>query len=153
MLGVGDKAPDFEAPCGDGRHLRLRDFRGRRHVILYFFPKDFTPGCTKEACSFRDHRSEVAGLDAEIVGVSLDSVDKHASFADKYKLPYPLVSDQEGLIAKKYGVARLGGWLPTKRVTFVIDKDGVIQHVIQAELSIDIHIDEAIEVLKKLQSP
>lgn len=151
MLAVGDKAPEFEAPCGDGRQLRLRDFRGRRHVVLYFFPKDFTPGCTKEACSFRDHRAEVAGLDGEIIGVSLDTVDKHASFADKYKLPYPLVSDRDGMIAKKYGVARLGGWLPTKRVTFVIDKQGVVQNIIQSEFSIDMHIDQALETLKTLE--
>jgi peroxiredoxin Q/BCP len=151
MVAIGEKAPDFEAPCGDGRHLRLRDFRGRRHVVLYFFPKDFTPGCTKEACSFRDHRAEVANLDAEIVGVSLDTVDKHASFADKYKLPYPLVSDRDGRIAQKFGVARLGGWLPTKRVTFVIDKQGVVQNVIQSEFGIDRHIDEALHTLKNLE--
>jgi len=151
MLAQGDRAPDFEGTLGDGKQLRLRDFNGRRHVVLYFFPKDFTPGCTKEACSFRDRRAEVAALDGEIVGVSFDTAEKHQKFADAYNLPYPLVSDRDGTIAGKYGVARLGGWLPTKRVTFVIDKAGVVQHVIQSELSINKHIDEAIETLKKLQ--
>lgn len=151
MLKVGDTAPDFEAPCADGKYLRLRDFRGRRHVVLYFFPRDFTPGCTKEACSFRDHRAEVARLDGEIVGASLDPVERHAAFAEKYRLTFPLVSDPGGRIAKKYGVARLGGWLPTKRVTFVIDKDGVIQDVIHSEFGIDIHIDRALETLRRLQ--
>ena len=152
MIAVGQKAPDFEATVADGKQLRLRDFHGRRHVILYFFPKDFTPGCTREACSFRDRRAEVAGLDAEIVGVSLDTPEKHASFAAKYQLPYPLISDRSGAIASAYGVARLGGWLPTKRVTFVIDKHGVVQHVIQSEFSIDMHINEALDTLRRLQS-
>ena len=151
MITVGHKAPDFEGTVADGKPLRLRDFHGRRHVILYFFPKDFTPGCTREACSFRDRRAEVAGLDAEIVGVSLDTPEKHASFAAKYQLPYPLISDRSGAIASAYGVARLGGWLPTKRVTFVIDKQGVVQHVIQSEFSIDMHIDQALETLRRLQ--
>lgn len=152
MIAVGQKAPDFEGTVADGKQLRLRDFHGRRHVILYFFPKDFTPGCTREACSFRDRRAEVAGLDAEIVGVSLDTPEKHASFAAKYQLPYPLISDRSGAIASAYGVARLGGWLPTKRVTFVIDKHGVVQHVIQSEFSIDMHINEALDTLRRLQS-
>jgi peroxiredoxin Q/BCP len=151
MLSPGDRAPDFAGTLADGRQLRLRDFNGRRHVILYFFPKDFTPGCTKEACTFRDRRAEVAALDAEIVGVSLDTAEKHQKFADTYNLPYPLVSDRDGAIAGKYGVARLGGWLPTKRVTFVIDKAGVVQHVIQSELNINKHIDDALETLRRLQ--
>jgi len=151
MLAQGDRAPEFAGTVGDGKQLRLRDFNGRRHVVLYFFPKDFTPGCTKEACSFRDRRAEVAALDGEIVGVSLDTAEKHQKFADAYNLPYPLVSDRDGTIAAKYGVARLGGWLPTRRVTFVIDKEGVIQKVIQSELSINKHIDEALETLKRLQ--
>ena len=136
---------------GSGKQLRLRDFRGRRHVILYFFPKDFTPGCTREACSFRDRRAEIAALDAEIVGVSLDTVEKHAAFAEKYELPYPLISDRSGVIAGAFGVARLGGWLPTKRVTFLIDKQGVVQKVIQSEFNINMHIDEALETLRRLQ--
>jgi peroxiredoxin Q/BCP len=151
MIAIGDAAPDFEGALGSGGQLRLRDFRGRRHVILYFFPKDFTPGCTKEACSFRDRRAEVAGLDAEIVGVSLDTAEKHAAFAEKHQLPYPLVSDRDGTIAGAYGVARLGGWLPTKRVTFVIDKQGVVRQVIHSELNIDKHIDAAIGTLRQLQ--
>ena len=151
MLAQGDRAPEFAGTVGDGKQLRLRDFNGRRHVVLYFFPKDFTPGCTKEACSFRDRRAEVAALDGEIVGVSLDTAEKHQKFADAYNLPYPLVSDRDGTIAAKYGVARRGGGFPTRRVTFVIDKEGVIQKVIQSELSINKHIDEALETLKRLQ--
>lgn len=152
MIGVGDEAPEFEAPLGNGKTFRLKDYRGRRHLVLYFFPKDFTPGCTKEACSFRDRRAEIAGLDAEVVGVSYDTVDSHAKFAEKYDLPYPLVSDADGRIAAKYGVARLGGWLPTKRVTFVIDKAGVVRHVIRAELNIDLHIDDALTQLRTIQA-
>lgn len=151
MIAKGERAPEFEGTLPGGKQLRLRDFRGRRHVVLYFFPKDFTPGCTREACSFRDRRAEVAGLDAEIVGVSLDTPEKHASFAEKYQLPYPLISDRSAAIATAFGVSRLGGWLPTKRVTFVIDKQGVVQHVIQSEFSIDLHIDEAVETLRRLQ--
>ncbi len=152
MIAKGERAPEFEGTLAGGKQLRLRDFRGRRHIILYFFPKDFTPGCTREACSFRDRRAEVAGLDAEIVGVSLDTPEKHEAFAQKYQLPYPLVSDRSGAIASAFGVARLGGWLPTKRVTFVIDKQGVVQHVIQSEFSIDMHIDEALDTLRRLQA-
>ena len=151
MIAAGERAPDFTGTLADGRQLRLRDFQGRRHVVLYFFPKDFTPGCTREACSFRDHRQDVAALDGEIVGVSLDTAEKHGAFAEAYKLPYPLVSDRSAAIAEAYGVSRLGGWLPTKRVTFVIDKEGVVRKIIQSEFSIDRHIDEALETLRELQ--
>ncbi len=152
MLSSGDRAPEFAGALADGRQLRLKDLRGRRHVVLYLFPRDFTPGCTKEACAFRDRRAEVAALDAEIVGVSLDPPDRHAKFAQTYSLPYPLVSDGDAKIAAAYGVSRLGGWLPTKRVTFVIGKDGIVRRVIQSEFSIDRHIDEAIETLRDLQA-
>jgi len=152
MVAVGAQAPDFSGTLAKGGQLRLKDFQGRRHVILYFYPKDFTPGCTKEACSFRDRRAEIAALDAEIIGVSLDTPEKHASFAEKYQLPYPIVSDGDAKISGAYGVARLGGWLPTKRVTFVIDKTGVVRNVIQSEFGIDRHIDEAIATLKSLQA-
>jgi peroxiredoxin Q/BCP len=152
MIEVGQQAPEFAGIMPEGKQLRLKDFRGRRHVVLYFFPKDFTPGCTREACSFRDRRAEIAALDAEVVGVSLDTAERHGQFAEKYRLPYPLVSDRNAAIATAYGVARLGGWLPTKRVTFVIDKHGTVQRVIQSELSIDRHIDQALETLRRLQA-
>jgi peroxiredoxin Q/BCP len=152
MLSAGDQAPEFEGRLASGKLLRLRDLRDRRHVILYFFPKDFTPGCTKEACGFRDRRAEIAALDAEIIGVSLDTPEKHGAFAERYELPYPLVSDRDAAIATAYGVQRLGGWLPTKRVTFVIDKQGIVRRVIHSEFNIDLHIDEAMETLRELEA-
>jgi len=151
MIQVGERAPEFSGTMADGKPLRLKDFRDRRHLVLYFFPKDFTPGCTKEACSFRDRRAEIAALDAEVVGVSFDTTDKHAAFAEAYSLPYPLLSDADAKIATAFGVARLGGWLPTRRVTFVIDKEGIVRHVIRAELNIDMHIDQALEALKQIE--
>lgn len=153
MIQTGDVAPEFEGVLGDGKPFRSKDYRGRRHLVLYFFPKDFTPGCTKEACSFRDRRPEVAALDGEIVGVSYDTAEKHAAFAEKYELPYPLVSDSDVKIASAFGVSRLGGWLPTRRVTFVIDKHGVVRNVIASELNIDLHIDEALQTLRRLERP
>ncbi len=152
MIKVGDKAPEFTAPLANGKMFRLKDYRGRRHLILYFFPKDFTPGCTREACSFRDHRPEIAALDAEVVGVSYDSTGRHEAFAEKYNLPYPLVSDADGQVAAKYGVARLSGWLPVQRKTFLIDKEGIVRHIIHAELNISLHIDEALAHLKKMEA-
>jgi peroxiredoxin Q/BCP len=93
----------------------------------------------------------VAQLDAEVIGVSLDSPEKHAQFAAANELPYPLISDSNAAIAKAYGVSRIGGWLPTKRVTFVIGKDGIVKRVIRSELNIDRHIAEAIAALRQLQ--
>jgi len=96
---VGDQAPDFEGPTSDGSRLGLKGFVGKKNVVLYFYPKDDTPGCTKEACSFRDNLQSIRSMGAEIVGVSLDSVESHKNFATKYGLPFPLVSDKEKRIA------------------------------------------------------
>src|SRR5208283_4151884 len=117
---VGDTAPNFYGLTSDGS--KLTDFRGRKNVVLYFYPKDDTPGCTKEACSFRDNLRTIRDMGAEVVGVSLDSVDSHKKFAEKYHLPFPLVSDGEKHIAKAYGVLRDTG-TSTERVTFLIDKN------------------------------
>ena len=95
-LKAGETAPNFEGLTSDGSKLSLKDFIGKKNVVLYFYPKDDTPGCTKEACSFRDNIKPLKELGAEIVGVSLDSVDSHKKFTDKYHLPFPLVSDKEG---------------------------------------------------------
>jgi len=150
VLKPGDKAPEFTGTLADGKKISLADILARHHLVLYFFPKDFTPGCTKEACSFRDHRGEINRLGAEIYGVSLDSADKHAQFAKEYKLNFPLISDADKSIARAYDVLRLGGWLLTKRVTFVIDREGTVRHVTRSELNMDVHIDEAINALKSM---
>ena len=152
MIREGERAPDFSAPTADGSTLSLGDFRGKKPLILYFYPRDNTPGCTKEACSFRDHAGEIEAAGASIVGVSMDSQDAHKKFIADFRLNFPLVSDRDATICKAYGVARLGGWFPPKRVTFVIDRDGVVRRVIQSEFGIAKHIDEALDTLRTLGS-
>jgi len=153
MIAEGQPAPAFEGTTEDGRRISLADFRDRQALVLYFYPKDATPCCTNEACSFRDHRAEIEALGAAIVGVSMDSAESHRKFAAAQRLNFPLVADTEGKIASAFGVTRLGGWipfLPVKRVTFVIDRSGVVRKVIQSELSMDAHVDGAITALRGL---
>jgi len=150
VLQVGDPAPGWSGTRADGSAVRMEDLLGNRHAVLYFFPRDFTPGCTREACSFRDHREEIGELGGEIYGISLDPPQRHARFAERYHLPFPLISDGDGSIARAFGVLRLGGWLFTKRVSFVIDRNGTIRHVLHSELNTDAHIDEAIAALRTL---
>lgn len=153
MLRSGDKAPSFAGPSGDGTRLVLEDFRGKP-LVLYFYPKDNTPTCTKEACSFRDQSEELAGSGAAVVGVSCDTPETHARFAEGQRLNFPLLSDTDGSIAKAYGVARLGGilggWIPPRRVTFVIDGEGVVREVIQAEFDAVRHVEGAIAAVRAL---
>jgi len=150
MIREGEHAPAFSGVTADGSTLSLADFRGKP-LILYFYPRDNTPGCTKEACSFRDHAGEIAGAGGAILGVSMDSQDAHRKFIADFQLSFPLLSDREATICKAFGVARLGGWFPPKRVTFVIDADGVVRRVIQSEFGIAKHIDEALETLRGLR--
>ncbi|GIW42327.1 MAG: peroxiredoxin [Candidatus Binatia bacterium] len=152
MLSVGDRAPEIEGTLSTGEPFRLGELRGKKHVVLYFFPRAFTPGCTRETCSFRDRTSEFHALDAEIVGVSPDPPEKQQAFAREYGVSFPFLTDRSGEIARAFGVARLGGWLPPRRVTFVVDKDGTIREVIHAELAIGHHIERALEALRALQA-
>ncbi len=150
MIREGEAAPEFSGSTADGARIALSDFRGRRPLILYFYPKDNTPGCTREACAFRDHHGEIEAAGAALVGVSLDSAESHRKFAADHHLGFPLLCDADAAISKAYGVARLGGWLWSKRVTFVIDREGIVRRVISSELGIDRHIDEALEALRDL---
>ncbi len=150
MLEIGTPAPDFTATLADGRTVRLRDFRGQRHVVLYFFPKAFTPGCTRETRGFCASYEDLAELGAEIIGVSLDSPETQAEFAKAEHVAFPMIGDPSREIGRAYGVLRLGGWLFAKRVTFVIDKQGIIRNVIHAELDIARHIDAARQTLREL---
>ena len=154
MVNAGDRAPEFSGTTSDGKRIGLADFRGRKPLVLYFYPKDNTPTCTKEACSFRDHAGEIAEAGGEVIGVSNDGAEAHKKFIADHRLNFPLLSDTDGSIAKAFGVARLGGllsgWIPPRRVTFVIDRDCVVRRVIESEFSAQKHIDGAIEALKAL---
>ena len=145
---TGDKAPDFEGFTSDGGKLGLNDFLGKKNVVLYFYPRDDTPGCTKEACSFRDNLGSVRNLGAEIIGVSLDSVESHKKFATKYSLPFPLISDKEKRIATAYGVLKENGG-SASRVTFIIDKSGKVAKVFP-KVDVTKHSEEVLEALKAL---
>ena len=145
---VGNPAPDFEGPTADGTRLGLKDFVGKKNVVLYFYPKDDTPGCTKEACSFRDNLQPIRSLGAEIVGVSLDSVESHKKFATKYRLPFPLISDKGKRIAKAYGVLRDTG-TSTNRITFLIDSKGKVAKIFP-KVDVTKHTEEVVAALKEL---
>jgi peroxiredoxin Q/BCP len=150
-IQVGDKAPDFTLPSQSGEPVRLHDRLGERVVVLYFYPKDDTRGCTAEACAFRDSYEVFTGAGAEVIGVSSDSVDKHAAFADRHKLPFTLLSDQGGRVRKSYGVPAVLGLLPG-RVTYVIDREGTVRHVFNSMTHIGQHINDALEVVRQLQA-
>jgi len=128
MPKVGDKAPDFTVAASDGKAVHLQDYVGKGNIVLYFYPKDDTQGCTKEACGIRDSFDEFKGLNAIVFGVSFDSVDSHKKFIEKYKLPFVLLADTDKKVAKMYGAATDSNAVAS-RVTFVIDKQGKIAFV------------------------
>src|SRR5215471_3292873 len=150
-IQVGDKAPDFTLPSQSGEQVRLHDRLGERVVVLYFFPKDGTPGCTAEACAFRDSHEVFTDAGAEVIGVSSDSVDSHVAFAGRHKLPFTLLSDQGGQVRKSYGVPPVLGLLPG-RVTYVIDREGTVRHVFNSMTNIGQHISDALKVVRELQA-
>ena len=150
----GDIAPDFELPDQDGAPRKLSDLLANGPVALFFYPAAFTPGCTKEACHFRDLAGEFAAVGASRVGISTDPVDKQAKFADSQRFDYPLLSDADGAVATQFGVKRglLGKLIPVKRTTFVIDTDRTVLEVIASELNMETHADKALEVLRARSS-
>jgi thioredoxin-dependent peroxiredoxin len=148
---VGDKAPDFTLPAQDGEPVRLSDRLGQRVVVLYFYPKDETSGCTAEACAFRDSFEVFTDAGAEVIGVSSDSVDKHAAFADHHKLPFTLLADDKGQVRKLYGVPSILGMVPG-RVTYVIDRTGVVRQVFNSMTNIGRHVNDALAMVKQLQA-
>jgi len=149
--GVGDPAPDFPLPPGQGRPATLGGFRGRSAVVLFFYPKDHTPGCTAEACSFRDGYEDLLDSGAEVVGISGDSDESHRGFAARHGLPFLLVSDADGSIRSSYGVPKTFGLLPG-RVTYVVDRRGIIRHVFSSQLRPTRHVAEALLVLRELDA-
>ena len=149
LLKVGDPAPRFTLPDQDGRVRKLEDFRGQ-WVALYFYPKDDTPGCTEQACRFRDDLAQLTALGAQVVGVSVDTSASHAEFAKKYSLPFPLLADEKGEVAERYGsLTNLGVMKLAKRNTFLIDPDGKIAKV-YLKASTSRNSIEVIDDLKRL---
>ena len=144
---VGSVAPDFTLPSQAGEMVSLEEFFGRKPVVLFFYPKDDSPGCTREVCAFKDNFEEFGELDAEVIGISSDSVESHMSFAVKHDLSFTLLSDEGGNIRRLYGVPKTFGLFPG-RVTYVIDKEGVVRHVFASQLSVKRHVQEALTALR-----
>jgi peroxiredoxin Q/BCP len=149
-IKVGDEAPDFNFTHKNGSPASLKSLRQQKAVVLYFYPKDETPGCTAQACSFRDAYEDFIKAGAEVIGVSSDETSSHESFAARHRLPFTLISDADGSLRKRYGVPRSFLGLMPGRVTYVIDRQGVVQHVFNSQLQATKHITEAMSVLKRL---
>jgi len=146
----GELAPDFTLPDQDGRTRNLAEFRGK-WLALYFYPRDDTPGCTKQACAFRDDRHKLAALGAEVVGVSVDDVESHRDFAKEYSLPFPLLADAGGAVAARYGSIRdFGLFKLARRNTFLIDPQGRIAKVYLSAVA-SRNSQEVLEDLQRLQ--
>ncbi|HTX18393.1 MAG TPA: thioredoxin-dependent thiol peroxidase [Bacteroidota bacterium] len=149
-LSPGDKAPDFSLIGEDGKMHSLKDFKGKR-IVLYFYPKDDTSGCTKEACSFRDNLSAIKRKGAVVVGVSADGLDSHKKFIEKYDLNFTLLSDEERSMLESYDVWKLKTFMGRKymgieRSTFIIDERGAISHVFR-KVKVDGHVQEVLDAL------
>ena len=147
-MNTGDIAPDFTLPREDGTMLTLSEELAKGPVVLFFYPKAMTTGCTAESCHFRDLKTEFAAMGAGRIGISADSVEKQRKFSDKHGFDYPLVSDTDRKIAAAFGVKRPGP-LFNKRATFVIDTDRTVLAAISSELNMDKHADEALAVLRQ----
>ena len=150
----GKKAPAFTLSDGDGNVVALKDLVGKNNLVLYFYPKDMTPGCTIEACSFRDNSAKIRALGAKVVGISADSSARHNTFTEKYSLNFPLLADPDNKVTRAYGVYKMKSlygreFMGIERTTFVIDKSGVVRKVF-ARVKVNGHTDEVLDALKNL---
>jgi thioredoxin-dependent peroxiredoxin len=150
-LGIGDRAPELRIPDQDGKQITLKDLKGKQ-VVLYFYPKDDTPGCTQESCDFRDSLAPIKKAGAIVLGISLDSQASHQKFIKKYTLPFALLSDADKTVAQAYGVYKEKSMYGKKywgieRSTFVIDQDGTLKRIFR-KVKVDGHVDEVLAALK-----
>jgi thioredoxin-dependent peroxiredoxin len=150
----GKKAPAFQLADANGKTVALKDLLGENHLVLYFYPKDMTPGCTIEACSFRDNNDRLIALGAQVIGISADSSASHTKFTEKHGLNFPLLADPENKVTGLYGVYKMKSlygrqFIGIERTTFVIDKSGVVRRVF-SKVKVNGHTDEVIEALKAL---
>ena len=148
-LKLGDRIPNITLPSATGEKVNLQDFQGKKAIVVYFYPKDDTPGCTAESCAFRDSYTVFQEAGAEVIGISSDSPESHQKFASKYNLPFTLLSDSKNEARKAFGVPNTLFILPG-RVTYVIDKEGVVKHIFDSMLDFQAHIDESLKIIKSL---
>lgn len=156
MIREGEKAPDFTLPAVDGSEVTLSDLQGK-YVILYFYPKDLTPGCTQEACDFRDAYSEIKDVQAEVIGISRDSIKRHQTFAEKYNLPFRLLSDESGEVCQLYEVLKEKTMFGKKvkgieRSTFIIDPEGTVAKIYR-RVKVKDHVQAALQWIKQHRQP
>jgi len=151
-LRVGQRAPEFDVTSSAGKQLKLTDLAGKKNVVLYFYPADFTMVCTRETCGFRDAYEDLAGKDTEVIGISVDSNESHEKFAKEYNVPFALVSDENKSMATRYEATGFVSGILGKiaRVTYVIDKKGMIAGVFRSELSASKHVDGVKALIAKL---
>jgi peroxiredoxin Q/BCP len=150
MLAIGDRLPaGIELPDASGVPVALDALRSGRNLVLYFYPRDDTPGCTAEACSFRDQYEDFVDAGAVVVGVSPDTPERHASFAARHNLPFTLLADRRGHVARQLGVPKRMGLIPG-RVTFIVDMDGVVRHIFDSQVQATRHVREALATLRSL---
>lgn len=147
---VGDKAPDFTLPSQMGDNVMISEYLGKKNIVLYFYPQDETPGCIKEACTFRDNYEDLTALGAEVLGVSGQSVESHVAFASHYGLPFILLSDVGNKVRELYGVRSTMGIIPG-RVTYIIDKKGIVRHIFVSQTQAERHVEEARKTLKMIE--
>jgi peroxiredoxin Q/BCP len=151
LLQAGDVASDFALASHAGDTVRLSDFRGKSEVVVFFYPKDESPGCTAEVCSFRDSFAAFRDAGAEVIGISSDSGESHGRFAGRHGLPFRLLSDPDGSVRAHYGVAKTFG-LISGRATFVVDREGIIRHAFSSQFRPTRHVAEALAVLESLRT-
>ncbi len=147
-ISIGDTIPDFKLTDQNGNEFDSTSVKGKQKLVIYFYPKNFTPGCTKEACSFRDSYEEFKSLGATVIGISSDSKTSHERFASKYNLPFVLLSDENGKVKRKFGVKNNFLGLLPGRETYVVDKNGKVIYVFNS-MNAERHIFKALEVLQK----
>ena len=146
-IKVGDRVPDFSLPSQTGTTVNISDLIGKKFLVIYFYPKDDTPGCTAESCAFRDSYEVFTDAGAEVIGISADSPQSHQQFAQKYSLPFTLLSDSDNRVRKLFGVPSTLFVLPG-RVTYIIDKEGIVRHIFDSMLDFKAHVTESLNTIK-----
>jgi peroxiredoxin Q/BCP len=149
MLSAGSAAPDVLLHLHNGTSIRISDLHGRQNIVLYFYPKDFTWGCTRQACSFAGHFQEIVSQHAMIIGISADSAESHRRFAERHQLPFLLASDPDLAIARTYEIVAFG--FRRMRVTYVIDRQGIIRGVVHHEVIVENHWKSVMKILQELE--